>query len=189
VDPNSIQPGSGEAEKGDSPLRPHGRGPLLILCLATALVCGVAAGALGPRVLVGSVSPAVPATATEMREAVDEVPAPLGLSERLGIDTLQAKADEKRWAAMPESERRLLVGRYRELAGMDDAQRGPLLQKYAAFRQLPADQQTALRRRAADLASLLKSLSPQDQARLESLSTDHDRALRLLELWQARKEG
>jgi hypothetical protein len=181
VDPNSIQPGSGVD-------RPHGRGPLLILCLATALVCGVAAGALGPRVLVGSVSPAVPATA-QVREAVDEVAEPLGLSERLGIDALQAKADEKRWAAMPESERRLLVDRYRELAGMDDTQRGPLLQKYAAFRQLPADQQAALRRRAADLASLLKSLSPQDQARLESLSTDSDRALRLLELWQARKES
>ena len=87
---------------------------------------------------------------------------------------------------MSETERLAVVARYRRLAEMDAAERDQLLQKYQEFRQLSGDQQADLRRRAIRLAAFVQSLSPQDQALLESM-TDDQRAARLLELWRARE--
>ncbi len=177
MDPRGVQPVAASE-------RQPGRKGLLALCLVTALVCGAAVGMLAPHILIGET--ARKADTGEAVAAVHTAAGPLGLTERLGLDPREIEANQQRWAAMSEAERLAVVARYRRLAEMDAAERDQLLQKYQEFRQLSGDQQADLRRRAIRLAAFVQSLSPQDQALLESMADDQ-RAARLLELWRARE--
>jgi hypothetical protein len=157
---------------------------VFLACLATALVGGIAAGVVAPRILVGGTShPAAP-TADEAFLAARAAVGPLGLSDRLHMDPQEIAASQRRWAAMTPAQRQTVLARYRQVVEMDPADRDLLLVKYAALRQLPPDRQADLRKRAAGLAEFRKTLSPQDVAVLESM-TETQRASRLLELWQA----
>jgi hypothetical protein len=164
--------------------RPLGR--LVALCLTTSLAMGLLAGVFGPRILVGGVPAPAESVAAESVLASMASDGPLGLAARLGLEKREIKASEARWAALSPADRESLLARYQRLVEMDESERSQLIENYAAFRQLPADRQVALRKRAAALAGFIQALSPQDQARLESMSPTQ-RALRLLELWQARE--
>ena len=165
------------------------RTELLLACLTLALACGLAAGVAGPRILVGSVpevrhppSASVEAPATSQMPPQDAArAAPLALAERLSLDPRETKANEIRWAAMSETQRRTLLDRYWHLARMDPVERQRLFEQYAAFRELPAERQAELRARATRLAEFLRTLSPQDRALLESMS-EAERAARVIEL-------
>jgi hypothetical protein len=162
---------------------------LLLACASVAVACGFVALALGPGMLIGGTARAVSATAA----AAGQAPAGgsggaaglLALSDQLRLDPREAQANMIRWSGLSEAERRALVSRYWRLASLDPADRDRILEKYAAFRALPESRQEALRNQARKLRQFMLSLSPQDQATLESMN-DRDRAERLLELWQAR---
>jgi len=161
---------------------------LLLACLTLALACGLAAGVAGPRLLVGSV-PEVrhPPSASAKAPATAQPPtSPLTLAERLSLDPRETKANEIRWAAMSETQRRTLLDRYWRLARMDPVERQRLFEQYAAFRELPAERQAELRTRATRLAEFLRTLSPQDRAMLESMS-ETARAARVMELARAQQ--
>jgi len=104
----------------------------------------------------------------------------------LGLGPREMLVNQRRWETMSQADRLSLTLQYHRLAEMDDAEREQLVQKYQDFRQLSDDRQADLRRRAAKLAAFRESLSPQDQALLESM-TETQRAARLLELWRARE--
>lgn len=161
---------------------------LMLVCLGTALVCGVAAVSAGPRILIGSVAGPVPQTpAAGVTRAAAPAPSdnPLHLSERLRLDPRETKANAVRWASMSEAERRQVLAWYWRLVGLSPADQDRVFEQYAAFRELPETRQEFLRTRAQHLREFMQSLSPQDQAVLESMDEMH-RAQRLLELWQAR---
>jgi hypothetical protein len=166
---------------------------LLLFCAATALACGFVAVAAGPQMLIGGMSAAaapvaaVPAAADAARtaRAAAPPPSPLALSDRLRLDPRETQANAIRWAGMTEAERRAILARYWHLASMTPDDLDRLLEQYAAFRDLPEGRQESLRAQARKLHQFIQSLSPQDQAVLESMN-DWDRAQRLLQLWQAR---
>ena len=161
---------------------------LLLACATVAVACGFVALALGPRMLIGGTAHAVPAAAVTAGQAPSDASGPanlLALSDQLRLDPRETQANLIRWAGMTEAERRALVSRYWHLASLDSADRDRILEKYSAFRALPESRQDALRNQARKLQQFMRSLSPQDQAMLESMN-DRDRAERLLELWQAR---
>jgi hypothetical protein len=162
---------------------------LLLVCLATALGCGLVAGIVGPQILIGGVAdlgPAadiaatVPVTATAAK-----APPVLLLSEQLKLDPRESQANTLRWAGLSEADRRALLDKYWRLADMDAAERQRIVHQYARFRELPEKRQGFLKTRALELKQFVGTLSPQDQAVLESMS-DAQRAERLLQLWQAR---
>ncbi len=163
---------------------------LLVVCLVTAGACGVVAGFLGPRILIGDTSmvragkpavgrPAAPAT-LEPSSAI-----PLGLSDRLSLDPREEQANTIRWHTMDADQRRDLLDRYWQLADLDQADQQRLFNRYQRFRNLPEARRMFLRERAKQLKAFRDTLSPQDQAVLESM-TDEARARRLMALWQAR---
>ncbi|MCX5685075.1 MAG: DUF3106 domain-containing protein [Planctomycetota bacterium] len=161
---------------------------LLLACATVAVACGFLAISLGPRMLIGAaqLAPASAATAGQAPAGVTgQATTLLALSDELRLDPREAQANLIRWSGMSEAERRTLVARYWHLASLDPADRDRIIEKYAAFRDLPESRQEALRNQARKLHEFTKSLSPQDQAMLESMN-DRDRAERLLELWQAR---
>ena len=170
---------------------------LLLFCAATALACGFVALVAGPQMLIGGMpAAAVPAAAVPASAAADAArtgrssappPSPLALSDRLRLDPRETQANAIRWAGMTEAERRALLARYWHLASMTPDDLDRLLDQYAAFRDLPEGRQESLRAQARKLHQFIQSLSPQDQAVLESMN-DWDRAQRLLQLWQARHE-
>jgi hypothetical protein len=165
--------------------RPNRRWVLLALSLVTALACGAVVGLVGPQILIGDTARKPYLNTVEVTQVVRPAPT-LGLTERLGMGARETVANQKRWETMTETERLAVAHQYRRLTEMDEAERDMLLQKYQDFRQLSDDRQADLRRRAAKLADFLNSLSPQDQALLESMS-ETQRAARLLELWRARE--
>ena len=163
---------------------------LLLFCAATALACGFVALAAGPQMLIGGMSAAAApasAAADAARTGRSSSPpaGPLALSDRLRLDPRETQANAIRWAGMTEAERRALLARYWHLASMTPDDLDRLLDQYAAFRDLPEGRQESLRAQARKLHQFIQSLSPQDQAVLESMN-DWDRAQRLLQLWQAR---
>jgi len=161
---------------------------LLLVCLATALACGLLAGIVGAPILIGGVSytPTRPAPAKETpRARPGGAPRPLDLSDRLGLDPRERRANAIRWRSLSQDQRRAILDRYWQLAEMDAAQRESLFERYAAFRRLPESRQAFYRTQARKLKAFMNTLSPQDRAVLEGMS-DEDRARRLLELWQAR---
>jgi len=166
---------------------------LLLACLATALACGTVTGLVVPQVLTGSIAgthqPAVRPVwadgATLPLSASHISVEPLDLSERLQLDPRQTQANTVRWAAMPEAERQQCLDRYWRLAQLDAAEQERLFRQYTAFQQLLPDEQETLRQRAKKLQAFINTLSPQDQALLESMS-DGERAKHLLQLWQTR---
>lgn len=165
---------------------------LLLVCAATALACGMLAGAAAPRLLIGGV-PQAGRTEVAQAAAVAAVGAPdgpaaespLALAARLCLDPREIQANQIRWASMSDAQRRTLLAKYWRLAGMPEADQSRLIDQYLAFRDLPEKRQEVLRTRAKKLRAFVESLSPQDQAILESMG-DTDRARRILELWQAR---
>jgi hypothetical protein len=166
------------------------RGRLLLVCLATALACGFAAGMAGPRILVGGVAELAGAAGVATDAAVQasgKKPAAmtLVLSEQVGLDPRESQANAIRWASLTENERRVYLDTYWKLAEMDPAARERLVEQYTQFRELPEKRQQFLKARAQKLKEFMSTLSPQDQAVLESMS-DTQRAERLLQLWQAR---
>jgi hypothetical protein len=163
---------------------------LLLFCAATALACGFVAVAAGPQMLIGGMpAAAAPAAADAARpgRAAATPASPLALSARLRLDPRETQANAIRWARMTEAERRAILARYWQLASMNPDDLDRLLEQYAAFRDLPEGRQESLRAQARKLHQFIQSLSPQDQAVLESMN-DWDRAQRLLQLWQARHE-
>jgi len=162
---------------------------LLLACLTTAVACGFVAIAVGPRLLIGGTSQAVAVAPAAARQAPPDAAAraagPLAISERLRLDPRETQANLIRWSSMSEAQRRALVARYWQLVSLDAADRERIIEKYMAFRELPESRQEALRAQARKLRQFMQSLSPQDQAMLESMN-ERDRAERLMELWQAR---
>ena len=160
---------------------------LILACAVTALACGIVAGLAGPQLLIGGVSKAGPTpTAVESpRRPTPPVASPLSLSDELALDPREAQANARRWPTLSLADRRVFLDRYWELAETDVQERRELLDRYNSFRRLPADRQEFLRIRARKLKGFMASLSPQDQAVLESMG-EVERAKRLLELWQAR---
>jgi len=163
---------------------------LLLVCLATALGCGIAAGVVGPQILIGGVADLVmPAEATNgatvQAGGKNAAAMPLAISEPLGLDPRETQANAFRWAGLSEAGRRAYLDKYWKLAEMDPAARERLVREYAQFRELPEKRQEFLKARARKLKEFVGTLSPQDQAVLESM-TDAQRAERLLQLWQAR---
>jgi hypothetical protein len=165
---------------------------LLLACLTTAVACGFVAIAVGPRMLIGGTGHAAPAATVSAGQtppgaagATGATAGLLALSDHLRLDPREAQANAIRWAGMSEARRRELLTRYWQLASLDSADRDRIFDQYAAFRALPENRQDALRAQARKLRQFMQSLSPQDQAMLESMN-DRDRAERLLELWQAR---
>jgi hypothetical protein len=163
---------------------------LLLFCAATALACGFVALAAGPQMLIGGMpAAAAPAAAAadaaRTARAAAPPPSPLALSDRLRLDPRETQANVIRWARMTEAERRAILARYWQLASMNPDDLDRLLEQYAAFRDLPEGRQESLRAQARKLRQFIQSLSPQDQAVLESMN-DWDRAQRVLQLWQAR---
>ncbi len=160
---------------------------LLMVCVATAVTCGTVAGLLGPRILIGGTGAIRPARtpAAETEPQARPPATPLDLPSRLALDPREVQANAIRWQKMSQAERRRLLDRYWDLAGLDAQQRESLLQRYEAFRDLPQARRAFLRERAAKLKAFVETLSPQDQAVLDGMS-DEARARRLLELWQAR---
>jgi len=174
------------------------RARLLLVCVATAVACGSLAGVVGPKVLIGGTGAAPPEAELVLPEvtlaprggesASTEAtggPLPLDLAECLGLDPRQEQANAVRWHALSPERRRALLDLYWRLAEMDEAQRRELLERYSRFRDLPEGRRRALRERARRLRAFLETLSPQDQAVLESLDPQA-RARRILRLWQAR---
>jgi hypothetical protein len=165
------------------------RGRLILVCLMTALACGVMVGVVAPQILIGG----VPAKARPdvLKDVAEKAPAPeaaactLALAERLALDPAEARANTAAWAAMSEDERRVLLDRYWRLAQMSPADQDHMLEQYALLRERSADRQEYLRTRAVRLREFTKMLSAQDLAVLAGMS-DQDRAKRFLELWQAR---
>ncbi|HUU11171.1 MAG TPA: DUF3106 domain-containing protein [Phycisphaerae bacterium] len=163
---------------------------LMLVCLAMALACGVAAGFAGPRILIGGIShtwpgPAAPPKDAPRQARPAEVAGPLDLSDRLGLDPRETQANTIRWSSLPEDHRRAVLDRFWRLAEMDTHEQDRLFQRYAEFRQLPEKRRDFLRTRAQKLKTFMNTLSPQDQAVLAGMGDD-ERARRLLELWQAR---
>jgi len=163
---------------------------LLVVCLVTAGVCGAVAGFLGPRILIGGTSmlhAERPATgqSTTLAKFEPSPAIPLGLSDRLGLDPREEQANTIRWQNMDAGQRRILLHRYWQLADLDQEQQQRLFDRYQRFRNLPEARRRFLRQRAQKLKAFLDTLSPQDQAVLESM-TDEARARRLVALWQAR---
>jgi len=162
---------------------------LMLVCLVTALACGGVVGVVGPQLLIGGMPAAIGGNvATVLGDrslSAQAGPQPLDLSERLAIDPRETRANTGQWARMSEAERRVLLDKYWHMAEMSQADQDRVFQRYALLRELPDARQDSLRARAGKVAEFMKTLSPQDQAVLESMS-DADRARRLLELWQAR---
>jgi len=163
---------------------------LLLVCGVTAAACGMMAGILGPRILIGGTAPVrsaspAPAEPPPAATAAESAATPLDLAVQLSLDPRERQANAIRWQAMEPQARRDLLDRYWALAGMAPERRARLLQKYEAFRSLPEPRRRFLRDRARALREFVASLSPQDQAVLEGMS-DEARARRVLELWQAR---
>ncbi|HUU92019.1 MAG TPA: hypothetical protein VM238_12525 [Phycisphaerae bacterium] len=168
--------------------RRHRRIRLMLVCLATALACGLVAGIVGPQILIGGVShPGAEATAPKdkPRGRSIEAAGPLDLSDRLALDPRETQANTIRWQSLSDDRRRAVLDRYWRLAEMDWGERESVFERYAAFRRLPEQRQEFYRTRAVKLRAFMNTLSPQDRAVLEGMS-DEDRARRLLELWQAR---
>jgi hypothetical protein len=166
---------------------------LLLFCAATAVACGFVAVVAGPTMLIGGMPAATipagpPADTLRAGRQPGAAASPLGLSERLRLDPRETQANAIRWARMTEAERRTLLSRYWQLASMGPEDLDRILQQYAAFRELPESRQESLRAQARRLRQFMQSLSPQDQAILESMN-DRDRAERFLELWQARHKS
>ena len=164
---------------------------LMLVCLATALTCGLVAGVAGPQILIGGVSYTGPETSLTAKHAprggrtVQAAAGPLDLSERLGLDPREARANAIRWTSLAEDRRRAVLDRYWQLAELDPAERERAFERYAAFRELPEKRQEFLRTRAQKLKAFVQDLSSQDQAVLAGMS-DEERARSLLRLWQAR---
>ena len=160
---------------------------LLLVCVVTAATCGTLAGLVGPRILIGGTAAGrvAQSTAPETQVTAPTAATPLDLASRLVLDPREAQANAIRWQKMSDPDRRHLLDRYWNLAGLDPEQREAMLEEYGAFRELPEQRRAFLRERAAKLKAFVASLSPQDQAVLEGMP-DEARARRLLDLWQAR---
>ncbi|KPK46166.1 MAG: hypothetical protein AMK72_10115 [Planctomycetes bacterium SM23_25] len=161
---------------------------LMLVCLATALACGLVADIVGPRILIGGVPHDVSEPAAsegKSRERLALAAGPLELSERLALDPRETQANAIRWQSLRDDHRRAVLDRYWQLAEMDAGERESVFDRYAAFRQLPEKRQEFYRTRARQLKAFMATLSPQDRAVLAGMS-DEDRARRLLDLWQAR---
>ncbi len=161
---------------------------LMLMCLATALACGLVAGITGPQILIGGVPYDVAgsrASKSKSRDRSGQAAGHLELSDRLGLDPRQTQANTIRWQSLPDDGRRALLDQYWRLAEMRAEQRESVFERYAAFRHLPEKHQEFCRTRARKLKVFMSTLSPQDRAVLAGIS-DEDRARRLLELWQAR---
>jgi hypothetical protein len=161
----------------------------MLVCLTTALACGLAAGIAGPQILIGSVA-GVPASAGAGQDAARLAAASksaesLALAGQLRLDPREVQANAIRWANLSEAERRAYLDRYWRLAEMEPSAREYLVKQYVQFRELPEKRQEFLKTRALRLKEFVSTLSAQDQAVLESMS-DAQRAERLLQLWQAR---
>ena len=162
----------------------------MLVCLGTALVCGLLVGLAAPQVLVGSMSmhPAAVSGESAARLPSNRLPnAALSLTESLEPDPRQMQADAIRWNSLSEPQRRAILDRYWRLSEMNLADRDGLFEQYAAFRELPQDRQEFLRARAKKLKMFMNDLSAQDLAVLEGMS-DVARAERLLELWELRHQ-
>ena len=159
---------------------------LLLVCLVTALAGGAVVGVAGPRILIGSVAgePEGPARSGMATPAPAEPPA-LDLPAQLGLDPREIQANVMRWPSLSEAQRQAILARYWNLAALDESERSRLLDTYTGFRCLQEKRQELLRLRARRLQEFVQTLSPQDQAMLESMDMDA-RAQRLLQLWQAR---
>jgi len=162
------------------------RGRLMLVCVVTALACGVVAGIAAPQMLIGGMFQmgSDRATAADAGQGSATV-GPLGLSKHIRTDPLEAQADAGRWSLLTEEQRRVIFNRYWQLAEMEPAERKTVFERYAAFRDLPEKRQEFLRDRARKLKEFMGTLSPQDQAVLEGMG-ETERAQRLLELWRAR---
>jgi len=162
---------------------------LMLVCLATALSCGVVAGIAAPQILVGGTPQAATGhgpTAKPPDAHPGRAPVvPLELSARLQADPRETQANAGRWPLLDEPQRRLFLDRYWQLTEMEPAERQKVFEQYTAFRQLPEKRQEYLRERARKLREFMGTLSPQDQAVLESMG-ETERARRLLDLWKAR---
>lgn len=160
---------------------------LLLVCVVTAVACGTVAGLAGPRILIGGTGAGAArhTPATDARAAAEPAATPLDLPARLALDPRETQANAIRWQKMTGAQRRRLLDRYWNLAGLDAGERETLLERYQDFRNLPEERRAFLRTRAAKLKAFVASLSPQDQAVLEGMD-DEARARRLLNLWQAR---
>ena len=161
---------------------------LMLVCLTTALACGLVAGIVGPQILLGGVSHrGAQATASKGRpaERAARTAGPVNLSERLRLDPRETQANAIRWQALPDGQRAVALNRYWRLAEMDGDERERVFQQYAAFRRLPEKRQEFCRSRARELKAFISTLSLQDRAVLAGMS-DEQRARRLLQLWQAR---
>lgn len=161
----------------------------MLVCLATALACGLVAGAVGPQILIGSVA-GDPASAGAGQDAArlaaaSKTAVSLALAEDLRLDPREVQANAIRWASLTEADRRAFLDRYWHLAEMDRTARERLVKQYLEFRELPENRQEFLKARALRVKEFVSTLSPQDQALLESMG-DAQRAERLLQLWQAR---
>lgn len=162
----------------------------MLACLMTALVCGAVAGVVAPQLVIGGV-PSVATTEDSARATTDKASTakatakPLDLSQRVTLDPREERANTAEWVRLTEAERRVFLDRYWRLSELSPAEQEKVFTRYATLRDLPDKRQEFLRTRAERLKTFVQSLSPQDQAVLESMS-DHDRAKRLLELWQAR---
>jgi hypothetical protein len=162
---------------------------LLAVCVGTAALCGLLAGALAPKVLIGSVraslepKPGADAVAPGASKAVPGVPLPLTTCLRL--DPREERGNAVRWNELPEAERRALLEKYWRLSDLAPEDQQRFFDQYQTFRKLSADQQERLRDRARKLEAFMKTLSKQDLALLKGMN-DRERAERLLQLWQAR---
>ncbi len=162
---------------------------LLAVCVGTALVCGLAAAMVAPEVLIGGETRVRAAPAAEAAGA-EAAPAPglLHLEDHVRLDPREVRFNNHRWTALPEKARRAYLERYWRLAELDEPERDALFQQYREFRDAPKATRDRLRRRAKALAAFVETLSPQDQAVLESLPPE-ERAAKLIELWQARRDA
>lgn len=162
---------------------------LMLVCLATALSCGVVAGIAAPQILIGGTPQAVSghgAAAKPLDGHPGRSPVvPLELSAEVQFDPRETQANAGRWPLMGEAQRRLVLDRYWQLTEMEPAERQRVFEQYTAFRQLPEKRQEYLRERARKLREFMGTLSPQDQAVLEGMG-ETERARRLLDLWKAR---
>jgi hypothetical protein len=162
----------------------------LLACAVTALVCGAVVGAVGPQFVAGGM-PSAAAPGNAVKATVENTLSakvtakPLDLSQRVALDAREKRANILEWSHLTEPERRVLLDRYWRLSELTPAEQEKVFSRYAMLRDQPGERQEFLRIRAEKLKAFVRSLSPQDQAVLESMG-DHDRAKRLLELWQAR---
>ena len=160
---------------------------LLAVCVGAAVVCGVVAAVLAPKVMVGGVAAPSGAGDRSADARRHDAAAPrahtvlLGLSDRLGLDPREVRHNALRWQTLGPADREVFFQRYWRLGDLEPAEGDRLIAQYEALRRLPEDRQAQLRRQARDLRDFLANLSPQDQAVLAG-APEEERAAKILEL-------